>query len=410
LAGLLASRRDASRYAQAETMLIGARALLVKNLPPGHVWRHRANATARELYGPEALNDAAKLAQIEASFNVRPTTGPAMPELGRWAISDLDPINAEAWKLRRDGKLEESAALREGVVAEAKRLLLPDDVRLVKYLLGYGDVLTLLQRYDEAEEQFRAAGTILEQQPASAASQEKASLAANLIRLQKARGVAAVTLPTTAPTRPTTSRSVQTAAKELLALDRESPQGVSRAVQAALVADFASPGLTPLDRLVYGEHLILGGEPSRAAAAIRQALDEANKAGTVPRYYYKSLGWALLAAGGESEQAAAALRNALGDESRWKAASPPADADPDEWTAAYLLSRVTQEQYTSRFSQSPNASFPWFYVGQLMEIQTKPQDAAAAYQKAAGSGTHHTRHWAAYRLQKLTQDSPPPQK
>jgi hypothetical protein len=123
----------------------------------------------------------------------------------------------------------------------------------------------------------------------------------------------------------------------------------------------------------------------------------------VPRYYYKSLGWALLAGGGESEQATAALRNALGDESRWKAASLPADADPDEWTAAYLLSRVTQEQYTSRFSQSPNASFPWFYVGQLMEIQGKRDAAALAYQKATGLGTHHTRYWAAYRLQNLSQ-------
>jgi hypothetical protein len=194
---------------------------------------------------------------------------------------------------------------------------------------------------------------------------------------------------------------VQTAAKELLAWDRESPQGVSRAVQAALAADLASPSLKPLDRLVYGEHLILGGEPSRGVAAIRQALDEANKIGAVPRYYYKSLGWALLAGDGESEQAAAALRNALGDESRWKAASLPADADPDEWTAAYLLSRVTQEQYTSHFSQSASPSFPWFYVGQLMEIQGKRDAAVLAYQTAIGLGTHHTRHWAAYRLQSL---------
>ena len=153
---------------------------------------------------------------------------------------------------------------------------------------------------------------------------------------------------------------------------------------------------------MYGEHLILGGEPSRAVAAIRQALDEANKAGAVPPYYYKSLGWALLA-GGESEQATAALSQVSGDESRWKAASPPADADPDQWTAAYFLSRVTQEQYTSHFTQSPNASFPWFYVGQLMEIQGKRDAAVLAYQKAIGLGTHHTRHWAAYRLQSLGQ-------
>jgi hypothetical protein len=158
---------------------------------------------------------------------------------------------------------------------------------------------------------------------------------------------------------------------------------------------------------VHGEHLILGGEPSRAAAAIRQALHEAKRTGALQPYYYKSLGWALLACG-ESEQAAVALSQALGDESHWKAASPPADADPDQWTAAYLLSRVTQEQYTSRFSQSLNASYPWFYVGQLMEIQGKREAAVLAYQKATGLGTHHTRHWAAYRLERLDEqpDSP----
>jgi WD40 repeat protein len=407
LAGLLASRHDASRYAQAETLLNGARAVLIKNLPPGHVWRHRASATARELYGSEALNDAAKLALIEAPFNVRPTTGPSIPESGKWTLRDLDPINAEAWKLRRDGKVEESAALRERVLAEAKRLLPPNDVRLVKYLLGYGDVLILLQRLEEAEAQFLQAGTVLEQQPTSAASQEKASLAANLSRLEKARGASATTLPTTSPATPATTRWALAAAKDLLTWDRESPQGVARAVRSALVADLASANFSPLDRLVYGEHLILGGEPSRAVISLRQALDEANKSGAAPPYYYKSLGWALLACG-ESEQATAALSHALGEEARWGAASPPADADPDQWTAAYLLSRVSQEQFTSRFSQSAYPSFPWFYVGQLSEIQGKPDAARLAYAKAMTLGSHHTRHWAAYRLQLLRRQAGPP--
>jgi hypothetical protein len=108
-----------------------------------------------------------------------------------------------------------------------------------------------------------------------------------------------------------------------------------------------------------------------------------------------------LLACGESEQATAALTQALGEESRWR--SPPADADSDAWTAAYLLSRVSQEQYVAHFSQTPNSSFPWFYVGQRMEIQGKPGAAALAYEKAVGLGTHHTRHWAAYRLQSLGQ-------
>jgi WD40 repeat protein/serine/threonine protein kinase/tetratricopeptide (TPR) repeat protein len=405
LAGVLVARRDPTRYAQAETLLASARAVLIRNLPNGHTWRYGASMTARELYGPEAMNDVAKLAQIEGSIAARATTAPTMPESGKWTIRDLDPINVEAWKLRRDGKIEESAALRQRVVAEAKRLLAPDDIRLFKYLLGYGDVLTVLQRFEEAEAQYRQASTILGQQSAPAAP-DKALLEANLRRLQKARsGGAAATLPTTATTTaittaPTTTRTAPTPATELLAWDRLSPQGVSRAVQAALAADLANPGLSPFDRLIYGEHLILGGEPARAAGALRQALDEASKAGAAPSYYYKSLGWALLACG-ESEQATTALSRALGDERRWTGASPPADADSDAWTAAYLLSRVTQQHYIAHFSQTPNASFPLFYVGQLMEIQGKREAAVAAYQKATDSGTHHTRHWAAYRLQNL---------
>ena len=398
LADLLVSRRDPSRYAQAETLLMGARSVLINSLPNGHTWRYQASSTARELYGPEAMNDAAKLAPIEASIAARPATAPTIAQSGKWTINDLDPMNVEAWKLRRDGKIEESAALRERVVAEAKRLLPPDDVRLVKYLLGYGDVLTVLKRFEEAEAQYGQASTILQQQSAPA-SQEIASLAANLSRLQKARGDSATTLPTTAST---TSPSAPALARQLLAWGRQSPQGVSRAIQAALAADSASVSLSPFDRLVHGEHLILGGEPSRAVDAIRQALDEASKAGSVPTYFYKSLGWALLACG-ESDHATAALSQVSGDESRWKAPSLPADADadPDAWTAAYLLSRVSEEQYTSHFAQTPNASFPWFYVGQLMEIQGKRDAAVLAYQKAVGLGTHHTRHWAAYRLESL---------
>ena len=130
---------------------------------------------------------------------------------------------------------------------------------------------------------------------------------------------------------------------------------------------------------MYGEHLILGGEPSRAAAAIRQALDEANKTGAVQPYYYKSLGWALLA-GGESEQATAALSKVARRRESLEGRLASSRRRSRQWTAAYFLSRVTQEQYTSHFSQSPNASFPWFYVGQLMEIQGKRDAAVLAYQ------------------------------
>ena len=93
----------------------------------------------------------------------------------------------------------------ERVVAEAKRLLPPDDIRLVKYLLGYGDVLTLLQRFEEAEEQYRQASTILEQQSAPAVPGEGVA-GGEPEPSAKSQGRSAATLPTTASTTSTTSR------------------------------------------------------------------------------------------------------------------------------------------------------------------------------------------------------------
>jgi hypothetical protein len=69
--------------------------------------------------------------------------------------------------------------------------------------------------------------------------------------------------------------------------------------------------------------------------------------------------------------------------------------------AALLSSRITQEQYTTRWSDPAAACFSWFYVGQLMEIQGKRAEAIAAYQKAVALGAHQTANWAAYRLQSL---------
>jgi tetratricopeptide (TPR) repeat protein len=288
--------------------------------------------------------------------------------------------------------------LRERVVAEAKRLLPPDDIRLFKYLIGYGDVLTLLKRFDDAEAHYGQARAILEQQSVPAAP-DNAQLAASLSSLQKARGTA-TTQTIAATTTPTTSPSTPASAQQLLAWDRASPQGVARAVEAALAADEASPALAPLDRLIYGEHLILAGQSKRATAAIRRAIEEISKQGAVPSYYYKSLGWALLASR-QPDEAIAALRIALGDENRWTSSTQPAEADRDQWMAALLSSRIGQEQYTARWSEPAAACFSSFYVGQLSEIQGRRADAIAAYQKAVAVGTHQTANWAAYRLQTL---------
>ncbi len=72
------------------------------------------------------------------------------------ALSRLQATNVEAWKLRVEGKLDQAETLRRGVVDETAKLLPPDDPRLIKYRIGYGEVLAQLKRYDEAESQYRA--------------------------------------------------------------------------------------------------------------------------------------------------------------------------------------------------------------------------------------------------------------
>jgi hypothetical protein len=81
LASLLVQRREPSRYAEAERLLIDARQVLHRTLPSGHQWRLSALLAAQELYGPEAMNDPAKLARVDTLAGI--TTAPTIPGPGR---------------------------------------------------------------------------------------------------------------------------------------------------------------------------------------------------------------------------------------------------------------------------------------------------------------------------------------
>jgi serine/threonine protein kinase/Tfp pilus assembly protein PilF len=226
----------------------------------------------------------------------------------------------------------------------------------------------------------------------------------------RVESVAAASKPATPPaittTQPATAPLQATAAADdLLAWGRESPQGVARAVEKARSTDLEAVSLTPLKRLVYGEYLVLGGEAQKGAGAIRRAIDEAAAKGKVPPFYYKSLGWALLS-GGHRDEAAEAFGKALPAAIAGRPATQPAGADPDEWTAAYFLDRISQEQFTARWGQTKAAALAWFYVGHRLEIEGHPEDAMAAYRKsvapAASAGGQQSGNWAAYRLDVLT--------
>ncbi len=208
-------------------------------------------------------------------------------------------------------------------------------------------------------------------------------------------------LPNEPVASPTTWPATQPTAP-LIALIRESPQGVARGVELALNME---PPDIPADLLPYGECLLLAGQSDRAVRAIQLAI----AFGGQKHYYHKSLGWAL-ARSGRMEEARAAFKVVIGSLDAWPPAAE-AVADPDHWTAAYFLDLVTQDQYAERWRKDARfaekfACFPWFYIAQRMEMEDKPEEAITAYRKSVELGelplAHPLKHWSAYRLHVLT--------
>ncbi len=306
LGSLLLQRRDSGACAEAESLITQARRILGTKLIPGHPWRWEALYAARELYGPDCLNNPAMQAQIEAAIGYQPER--RSPDAG--------------------------AAIAAG----------------------------------------------LPSRPSVASAGSSPSM--------------------------TAAASAGMPSANILVWSKESPEGVSRAVDAARAADLGSGSLPPLQQLIYAEHLILGGEMKPAVEVISEAIDrEGTASASVPRCFYKSLGWALMGAG-DKEEADLAFRAALGGLEEWSPA-PPLQADPDQWVAAYFLDLTTAEQFASRWREHTRfrerfACFPWFYIGQRMEIEGRREEAVAAYRKCVELGrlpdAHHASHWAAYRL------------
>jgi tetratricopeptide (TPR) repeat protein len=187
----------------------------------------------------------------------------------------------------------------------------------------------------------------------------------------------------------------------LAVIGMESPEGLAIAVKLALTMELPTG---PRELLVYAEYLLIGGETVRAVHGIQEAI----AAGGREHWYQKSLGWALRSEG-RTEAAEAAFKSVLAGMEDWS--SPPSKADPDHWTAAYFLDLVTAEQYAERWRNDARfkekfACFPWFYIGQRMEIEGRREGAVEAYRKSVELGTlpdaHYIHHWSAYRLHVVT--------
>jgi len=182
-----------------------------------------------------------------------------------------------------------------------------------------------------------------------------------------------------------------------------STEGVCWAVRLAnaLAERFAGKQVPPRCLLECADHLLIGGQPNKAVEMIRQAIAD----GGDDPIFHRTLGWALLHCG-RKDQARAALRRVIGDADRWSA-HPPSTASRYEWSAAYLLGLVTQHEYAAHHEASDAfACYPWFFIGQRMEMEGDPSAAIKAYRRCVELGRRpkawYFHNWAAYRLRLLT--------
>ncbi|HOW19385.1 MAG TPA: hypothetical protein PLC79_10130, partial [Phycisphaerae bacterium] len=176
-------------------------------------------------------------------------------------------------------------------------------------------------------------------------------------------------------------------AERLVALAQTSADGVATAVATAESTEMDDARLKPLDLLVCGEYRIVGGDAVGAIKAIEQGI----RRGGCENWYQKSLGLARLRAGQVSE-ARRAFARAAGDADAWRR-RPVANGSLDAWTAAYFLDLVSQAEYTNNTARDDRyACFPWFYVGQRMEIEGERDKAIAAYRKSVELGERSGAH------------------
>lgn len=180
---------------------------------------------------------------------------------------------------------------------------------------------------------------------------------------------------------------------------------VNRAIDVAVQrGDEKTP--QPMDSLVLGELRLTAGKRDVAEAAIRAGIQR----GGIQHYFYKSLGWCLLAQG-KDEEARQAFEEALNDHRSGDGTYDLAKADPDHMTAAYFLDLISEQQYAEHLAADKRmACFPWFYVGQRREIEGEPDAAIAAYERCvelATDGAHSVHALARWRLRKLQAELSP---
>ncbi|HOW74077.1 MAG TPA: protein kinase [Phycisphaerae bacterium] len=187
-------------------------------------------------------------------------------------------------------------------------------------------------------------------------------------------------------------------------LGRKSAEGVSKAVAMARALDLDR--CESEDLLPAAEYRLLGDNANGAIDALREACQREPEE-NVERQLV--VGWALLHSG-RPDEAKAVLEKTVAALGPWSP-MPPKKAYVGHWKAAYFLGLVSAEQYASNYRnhvglKEAYACYPWFYIGQRMEIEGRREEAIAAYRTSVELGklpdAHFIHNWSAYRLGILT--------
>jgi serine/threonine protein kinase len=194
----------------------------------------------------------------------------------------------------------------------------------------------------------------------------------------------------------------------LVAARRADHELMSMLIDRAIAQDVQKiPGF---DRFVVGDLRLLAGDPESAEAAFRAGMEGVD---VLPAGPYWRLGLALLAQG-KSKEATDAFREALTTYRQVDGTYMLDAADLDEITAAYFLDVISQENFVAAFQDKKvEASIPWFFIGQRMELEGDRESAIAAYKRSVEfedetnqSWNHRLSRWRLVELGEIAADAP----
>ncbi len=416
LASILVERSQSSDYAEIESLVLSSADLLTQDsaLPGQSELKDNLLRTVQMIWGPDGVNDperlltltlklAPKMALNNQSWAVVKNPGASLEEYRR----ALKMAQAAAERTREGTTLNTlgAALLRTGACREALAVLTESELLNRGRTPSDAALAALAHECLGETEQARAAferarRTLDTMEPELVAADER-----SLVQEAAAVLGGEARVPTSSSPSPVAPATRSSAAQPAPA-SSPSADNPGSGLQLPVLYPGDSPGALMEAQLLLCRH---GSE--QALALIQTLVDSGDDSAES----LNTLAWALLQVG-RIEAAHSVFRAVVAHLGDWSP-EPPSNAFIQHWTAAYFLDMVTDEQFVARYTNHASlgnqyACWPWFYIGQRLEIEGKLEQAIAAYRKSVELGkllgAHYIHNWSAYRLGVLTGTIPDP--